>query len=241
MTPRLRVLAGPNGSGKSTLAQTLVTEYSVNLYTFLNADVLNEELCRSYKTPCPFSIPPQELTSFVATSSYPDCVKAPFLEGKIFIADSDYIQVKPEAITSYTSAVITDFLKEQYLTRHLSFSFESVFSHPSKVDFLKRSYEQGYRNYLYFIATEDPCININRVGNRVALGGHGVPEEKIRERYDRCLKQIRTALPFLHRAYFFDNTQDAPLFFAEYEHDSDFIFHEELLPEWFRHYVLEEI
>lgn len=35
MTPRLRVLAGPNGSGKSTLAQTLVTEYSVNLYTFL--------------------------------------------------------------------------------------------------------------------------------------------------------------------------------------------------------------
>ena len=86
-----------------------------------------------------------------------------------------------------------------------------------------------------------PGINIRRVGNRVALGGHNVPESKIRERYDRCMKQIRTALPFLHRAYFFDNTSEAPLFFAEYEQDSDFILHEELLPGWFRHYVLEEI
>lgn len=41
------------------------------------------------------------------------------------------------------------------------------------------------------------------------------------------MKQIKTALPFLHRAYFFDNISEAPLFFAEYEQDSDFILHEE--------------
>ena len=239
MTQRLRVLAGPNGSGKSTLAQTLVNEYSVNLYTFLNADVLNEELRQYHKTACPFSISQQELEAFVRRSSYSDRVKKPFLDGKILITADDYIHVDPETITSYTSAVITDFLKERYLLRHLNFSFESVFSHPSKVDFLKRSQELGCRNYMYFIATEDPCINIKRVGTRVALGGHDVPEVKIKERYGRCLRQIRAALPFLHRAYFFDNTLAAPLFFAEYEHDSDFILHEERLPEWFERYVLD--
>lgn len=90
-----------------------------------------------------------------------------------------------------------------------------------------RSHYVHFTRYQYRTGKQSGC-----------LGGHNVPESKIRERYDRCMKQIKTALPFLHRAYFFDNISEAPLFFAEYEQDSDFIFHEELLPGWFRHYVL---
>ena len=56
MTPRLRMLAGPNGSGKSTLAKQLVDDYAVNLYKFLNADMLFAEIVKSHKTACPFSI-----------------------------------------------------------------------------------------------------------------------------------------------------------------------------------------
>lgn len=44
MIPRLRMLAGPNGSGKSTLAQQLAEDYTVNLYKFLNADLLFAEI-----------------------------------------------------------------------------------------------------------------------------------------------------------------------------------------------------
>ena len=44
MTPRLRMLAGPNGSGKSTLAAQLSSDYAVNLYRFLNADLLFAEV-----------------------------------------------------------------------------------------------------------------------------------------------------------------------------------------------------
>ena len=44
MTPRLRMLAGPNGSGKSTLARQLTSNYAVNLYKFLNADLLFAEI-----------------------------------------------------------------------------------------------------------------------------------------------------------------------------------------------------
>ena len=56
MTPRLRMLAGPNGSGKSTLARQLEDDYAINLYKFLNADMLLAEIAKSYKTACPFSI-----------------------------------------------------------------------------------------------------------------------------------------------------------------------------------------
>ena len=47
MTPRLRMLAGPNGSGKSTLAKQLTDDYAVNLYKFLNADMLFAEISKS--------------------------------------------------------------------------------------------------------------------------------------------------------------------------------------------------
>ena len=85
MTPRLRMLAGPNGSGKSTLAQQLVDDYAVNLYKFLNADMLFAEISRSCKTPCPFSIDNQELLDFINTSTYPEECKLPFRELQIVI------------------------------------------------------------------------------------------------------------------------------------------------------------
>ena len=72
MTPRLRMLAGPNGSGKSTLAQQLVDDYAVNLYKFLNADMLFAEISESHKTACPFSIDNRELLTFVDASTYPE-------------------------------------------------------------------------------------------------------------------------------------------------------------------------
>ena len=49
----------------------------------------------------------------------------------------------------------------------MSFSFETVFSHPAKIDILRRAFESGYRTYLYFIATETPEINIARIAQRV--------------------------------------------------------------------------
>ena len=75
MTPRLRMLAGPNGSGKSTLAQQLVDDYAVNLYKFLNADMLFAEIAQSGVTACPFSIDNNELIEFVVDSTYPEKCK----------------------------------------------------------------------------------------------------------------------------------------------------------------------
>lgn len=240
MTPRLRMLAGPNGSGKSTLAAQLSSDYAVNLYRFLNADLLFAEVEQSHQTACPFSIDNAELMQFVARSTYPREYKRPFDAGEIFIDEEDYLHFSANGINSYSVAIAADFFKEQYLKHRISFSFETVFSHPAKIDILRRAQAAGFKTYMYFIATENPVINVNRIRERVALGGHDVPEEKTRSRYLRCMEQVRYALPYLNRAYFFDNSTEQSLYLAEYESEVGFTLHSELLPSWFRRFVLGE-
>ena len=240
MTPRLRMIAGPNGSGKSTLAKQLTDDYAINLYKFLNADILFTEIAQSYKTACPFCIIKQDLLDFINNSSYPEDYKQPFRDHLITIDEEDYFTFAPWVINSYTVAIVADFLKDQYLKRHLSFSFETVFSHPAKIEILKKAQTEGFRTYMYFVATESPNINTKRIQERVKNGGHSVPEDKTIARYYRCIEQIKTALPYLHRAYFFDNTNDQLVFFSEYEIGKGFKLYSELLPEWFRHFVLGE-
>jgi predicted ABC-type ATPase len=90
----------------------------------------------------------------------------------------------------------------------------------------------GYRTYLYFIATEDPEIHINRVRNRVAAGGHQLPTEKIVQRYGRCLALLPAPVAALNRAYLFDNS-GADLLLAEVTDGTDLEFKVEEIPDWF--------
>ena len=66
--------------------------------------------------------------------------------------------------------------------------------------------KRGYRVYLYFVATDDPAINIDRVRRRVLQGGHPVPEDKIIERYHKSIALLTEACQVAHRAYIFDNS-----------------------------------
>ena len=67
-------------------------------------------------------------------------------------------------------------------------------SFPDKLEFLRKAQLKGYRTYLYYVATDDPDINISRVRNRVQLGGHSVPEDKIVNRYYRSLDFLMEAV-----------------------------------------------
>jgi predicted ABC-type ATPase len=87
-----------------------------------------------------------------------------------------------------------------------TFGFETVFSHGSNVAFLRALKEIGYEVNLFFICTEDPEINVRRVGTRVAIGGHNVPTDKIIERYWRSLDLLSLGLQFFDRVMVLDNS-----------------------------------
>jgi predicted ABC-type ATPase len=53
-------------------------------------------------------------------------------------------------------------------------TYESVMSHSSHLDFLKRAKKIGYKTYLYFIGVESTNISKDRVKEREKNGGHGV-------------------------------------------------------------------
>ena len=82
-----------------------------------------------------------------------------------------------------------------------------VISSPHKVALLEKAQRVGYRTDLYYIATDDPAINVSRVKARVNLGGHDVPEDKIVSPYARSLDLLMAAVKHTNRAYLFDNSR----------------------------------
>jgi len=97
--------------------------------------------------------------------------------------------------------------RQQWLDSKVSHSYESVMSHPSHLEYIKLANKLGFKSYLYYVCIADPDINVDRVDERVKLGGHPVPDEKIRSRYNRSLSQLYDMAMQCHRVYFFDNTE----------------------------------
>ncbi|MGY3616853.1 DnaB-like helicase C-terminal domain-containing protein [Bradyrhizobium sp. USDA 10063] len=101
---------------------------------------------------------------------------------------------------------IADQRRDACIKTRRSFSFETVMSHPSKIEVLVRAKEAGYRVLLYFIGTDDPQTNVERVALRVAQGGHDVPKEKIRDRWLRTMTLLQQAIRSSDQSYIFDNS-----------------------------------
>ncbi len=146
-------------------------------------------------------------------------------------------------INSYFASAIVDFLRQKLLAQQRTFTFETVMSHRSKVDLLKQAQAAGYRTYLYYIATEDPVINISRVQKRVQLGGHDVPEDKIKQRYHASLDLLMEAIRHTNRAYVFDNSAEGQelIWLAEITDGRTLEVKTDCIPLWLKQAVLDKI
>jgi predicted ABC-type ATPase len=114
-----------------------------------------------------------------------------------------------------------DQMRQDALSCRESFAFETVMSHPSKIDVLREAKEKGYETRTLYITTQDPEINKDRVADRVAKGGHGVPEEKIEPRYDRSMSLLPLALMYSDKAKVYNNSFDNPLLIYEKAHGKE--------------------
>ena len=107
---------------------------------------------------------------------------------------------------SYEAAKIATQRREKYLKEGKSFVTETVFSHHSKLNLIKDAKEKRFEIYLFHVSVNNPEISIGRVEHRVIEGGHNVPEDKIRQRYDRNGPLIREAVLLSDVAKIFDNS-----------------------------------
>lgn len=105
------------------------------------------------------------------------------------------------------------------LAQAASFVTETVFSHPSKLDLIETANEAGYLVTLHIVAIPVD-LAVARVVNRVEIGGHSVPEAKVRERYVRLWPLVRSAIDVVDNARVYDNTNASNPFrvIARYDH-----------------------
>lgn len=71
-----------------------------------------------------------------------------------------------------------------------SFAIESTLSGKTYVAMIREAKAQGYRFLLHYIRIGSGDQAVGRVGLRVKLGGHDVPEDDIRRRFERSRKHF---------------------------------------------------
>ncbi len=238
--PRLRMFAGPNGSGKSTLKDVLDPHW---LGVYVNADDIEADI-RTHGSISlePFGVKSSQaaLSAFFATSEFLQSQGMHHAARHIRLHD-DRVVFDGLQVNSYLASVLVDFIRHDLLRRQVSFTFETVMSARAKVDFFCQAREQGFRTYLYYVATEDPEINISRVAHRVSLGKHNVPRDKIVERYHRSLALLADAVTCADRAYVFDNSDSERVWIAEVTDGAELVLKTDLMPYWFKTSLLDKL
>ena len=245
--PRIRMFAGPNGSGKSTVKEYLLPHH---IGAYLNADELEQMLNTTHQLNLMVyhsALKAQDLMDFLKQKKRPQTQIGdfiPLLKLDPILLDDYNIQFASTEIDSYLCARIIDYIRLEFLRLKVSFTFETVMSHISKVEFLQEAQRQGFKTYLYYVSTVDPLINIARVQYRVSVGGHPVPEKKIVERYYRSMDLLMQAVDASDRAYLFDNSSNGEkaAFIAEIQLAETLKMNPDILhlPWWFAEKVLKE-
>ncbi len=216
---RLRVIAGPNGTGKTTLYFFLKDKISTGIW--LNADEILDQFTRKgfieYSV-LGFKPTLKSFKSFCKKKSNAAFLHQFNLQAQILkISFGDFSLIySNKLLTNELAAFLTNFFRYFLVNQGLSITTETVLSHPSKLEFVKAAKKESYKTYLYFIGTNSPEINIQRINSRVIKGGHAVPIAKVKSRYKNSIAILKKSVRVFDRVYIFDNSEKHMELIASY-------------------------
>lgn len=113
----------------------------------------------------------------------------------------------PEA-NSYAAAKIAAQTRSALIAARQPFVAETVFSHPSKLELITDARAGDFHVSLHVVLVPEE-LTVRRVVHRVASGGHSVPEDKIRGRYQRLWAVVVEAMKVCDSAVVYDNSSRA--------------------------------
>ena len=142
--------------------------------------------------------------------------------GAEMLADADYfnpdvesktIRARDPGISEYDANSIAWKLGKSFLERAISegknFAIETTLGGNTITELLEQAADSGLEVRVWFICLASAEQHIKRVQARVAKGGHNIPEEKIRERFDRGRANLIRLLPRMTEVRLFDNSIEA--------------------------------
>lgn len=212
MQPRFRMFAGPNGSGKTVLFEHLRSKGYIHTETYVSADRIENDLKtkgKFYFSSYRVKVTEDEFKEHILMSDLFQKMEDISIIDRIYLK-SGILTFKGEKkkINSYIASFIAIYLCNKLFETKQSFCFETVLSHPSKFELLKKANDSGYKTYLYFVCTDSWELNVERVKLRVLSGGHNVFHKKIETRYFRSLKNFSRAALIAHSTFLIDNSKE---------------------------------
>ncbi len=114
---------------------------------------------------------------------------------------------KPEQTAMQAGRLMLQRIK-QLASERVNFAFETTLATRSFAPWLKRLKDDGYAFHLVYLWLPNAEFSIKRVRERVKLGGHDVPHETIRRRYQAGLNNFFQLYQSLTDSWdFYDNSR----------------------------------
>lgn len=103
--------------------------------------------------------------------------------------NADVIQ-KENAVSEIEAARITLTRLTELAEARRDMAFETTLASHLLMPRIRRMQDSGYAFHLYFFWLPNADMAVQRVARRVAAGGHNIPEDVIRRRYERGLENF---------------------------------------------------
>lgn len=124
--------------------------------------------------------------------------------------------VQPEAASLRAGRMVVEKLAALIAAQE-SFVYETTLSSRQSVTLLRSTRDAGYQTVLIFVALSTPDLHVLRVRQRVALGGHHIPEDVVRRRYLVTFANLAECLQLSETILIFDNSADGVRLVMEIE------------------------
>jgi predicted ABC-type ATPase len=130
------------------------------------------------------------------------------LDTPLIDPDAEARKIRPEApeLASVAGGKQAIKLARNYVNNNQSFVVETTLSGNTYLKMMRDVKQKGWQINLIYIGIDNVEVNIDRVAQRVAQGGHNVPIEDIRRRYKRSLENLPIALQLADNASIYDNS-----------------------------------
>ena len=116
---------------------------------------------------------------------------------------------------AYEASDAATVARDALIAQGVSFIAETVASHESKVHLVARARAAGYHVHVVVLAVPEE-YSVERVRARVDAGGHDVPEDKVRSRWQRLWINVAAMIELADTAEVFDNSGSGPLTVATF-------------------------
>jgi predicted ABC-type ATPase len=120
----------------------------------------------------------------------------------------------PESEAIKAGRVMLEHLRD-LARRRRSFAFETTLAGRTYADWLRELRQSGYAVHLFYYWLRSPDLAIRRVADRVRAGGHHIPDETIRRRYPRSVRNfLELYRPVVTTWQVYDNSNGRPRLIA---------------------------